>query len=254
MRHGPRASQRRPDVTTRDARHAGRPAIDLRRRDSATSSISGCAGNPPASSNSARVTNMPWSPVAMPVSRERRFISAATSRRTRGRPSMRTSKRPHRGRRSTVAGSASAATIATAASAGSRVSACRNSSTSPVATAAPAFICIARPRAAVSTTSACGRAARAVPSALPPSTTITSWPAARNGASDSSAATMPAASFSVGTTIDRRFFIAGPGGAPIARRAASACSAPRQRPRQGAGSDRQTSAPPQLEPWPAVQP
>ena len=109
MRHGPRASQRRPDVTTRDARHAGRPAIDLRRRDSATSSISGCAGKPPASSNSARVTNMPWSPVAMPVRRERRFISAATSRSTRGRPSMRTSKRPHR---AAGADCAPAATIA----------------------------------------------------------------------------------------------------------------------------------------------
>ena len=44
--------------------------------------------------NSLRRTKIAWSPVAMPLQRERRFIVHATSLSRRGRPSMRTSKRP----------------------------------------------------------------------------------------------------------------------------------------------------------------
>ena len=47
--------------------------------DSATSSISAIAGKPPTRSNASRVTNIAWSPVAMPVSRERKFIMSATN-------------------------------------------------------------------------------------------------------------------------------------------------------------------------------
>ncbi len=87
---------------------------------------------------------------------------------------------------------------------GSRESACRNSSTSPVATAAPAFICAARPAVRPNARSASGDASASVASVLPPSTTITSWPAARNGCSDASVATMRRASFRAGTMIETR--------------------------------------------------
>ena len=43
------------------------------------SSISAIGGKPPASLNTSRFTKIAWSPVAMPVSRERRFISRPTS-------------------------------------------------------------------------------------------------------------------------------------------------------------------------------
>ena len=72
----------------------------------------------------------------------------------------------------------------------------------PSRRAAPAFICRARPRGAAITRSASGAASLAVPSSLPPSATITSWPRARSGASAGSAAPMPAASFSAGTMIE----------------------------------------------------
>jgi hypothetical protein len=104
----------------------------------------------------------------MPVRRERRFIAVATTGSIRERPSIVTSKRPQR-RSARIASS-----IAAAASAGSRESACRNSSTSPAATAAPAFICEARPRGATITRSARGVAIATVASRLPPSATITS--------------------------------------------------------------------------------
>jgi hypothetical protein len=43
-------------------------------------------GNPPIEANSARSTNIPWSPVAMPVRRERAFIIAAIAGSQRERP------------------------------------------------------------------------------------------------------------------------------------------------------------------------
>jgi glycosyltransferase involved in cell wall biosynthesis len=55
----------------------GDQGIFVRRRRwlSATSSISGCIGKPPISRNWSRRTKMPWSPVAMPVQRERIFMA-----------------------------------------------------------------------------------------------------------------------------------------------------------------------------------
>ena len=198
VRHAPCRSQRRPEVTTRAARHAGRPARRRSVFDKATSSISGIGGKPPAASNNARVTNIAWSPVAMPVTRERRFIIAATHGNIRETPAIVTSKRPH-GRPA-----ASARAIACAASSGRRVSAWRNNNTSPCAAAAPAFIWRARPRGAASAASTSGIAISSVRSPLPPSTTMTSCPAARKGCSTASAASMSAASSSTGTMIESR--------------------------------------------------
>ena len=113
------------------------------------SSISGSDGKPPISSNSARATNIPWSPVAMPVSRERRFIIFATTGSSGERPSIATSNRPQR-----RPAPGSAAARRRSASAETWVSACRNTRRSPPATRAPAFICAARPRSLSTTRSA----------------------------------------------------------------------------------------------------
>ena len=74
---------------------------------------------------------------------------------------------------------------------------------SPVAFSAPAFICVARPRGADTTLSARSRARWTVASRLPPSTTTTSTPSARIGASASKAAAMRSPSLSTGTMIDK---------------------------------------------------
>ena len=87
--------------------------------------MSGMAGKPPASPNSERRTKMPWSPVAMPVRRERRFIIRRRACSTHGLPPIVTSKRPQDAPRDT------ASPIAAAAVAGSSESACRKSRTSP---------------------------------------------------------------------------------------------------------------------------
>jgi hypothetical protein len=58
--------------------------------------MSGITGKPPAASKALRSTKIAWSPVAMPVQRERPFIMHATAFSTHGRPSMVTSKRPQR--------------------------------------------------------------------------------------------------------------------------------------------------------------
>src|SRR5690606_19275347 len=55
-----------------------------------------------------------------------------------------------------------------------RLSAWRNSNTSPRARRAPAFICLALPRSAATTNAPAAAARAGVPSSLPPSTTITS--------------------------------------------------------------------------------
>ena len=114
-------------------------------------------------------------------------------------------------------------------------SACRNSRTSPDAAQAPAFICAARPGRAAKARSASGEASARVASVLPPSTTITSCPAARSGCSATSEATMRRASLRAGMTIETRTGWARTGGTDGIRGG-------------------QASAPPQLEPWPAVQP
>ena len=118
--------------------------------------------------------NIAWSPVAMPVARERRFIIRATTISKGWEPAIATSNRPH-GR------AASAAAISRSASAGNSVSAWRNNSAVPLAAAAPALSWAPRPRGAAITRVACGLAASTVPSVDPPSTTITSAPRRTNG-------------------------------------------------------------------------
>ena len=134
----------------------------------------------------------------MPVTSERQFMKPEIMARSGLRPSIRTSKRPQ-----CHAVSRRPSSTRLSASGGSIVSAWRNSSTSPVAAAAPAFICAPRPRGAAITRSASGPAISTVRSRLPPSTTITSAPRARNGASADSAAPMRAASSSTGTMMER---------------------------------------------------
>jgi hypothetical protein len=219
----PCSSQRRLAVTSLGSRQTGR-ACRLRARDRAISSIRGVSGKPPAAEKTGRVTNMPWSPVAMPVRQDRRFMDRSTRRSRRCAPDRQTSKRPHEAPRPTAASSVGAA------SAGTRVSACRNQNTSPEATRVPAFIWDALPRGAVTTRSARLDARTGVPSLLPPSTTMISWPVARKGARSRSVCPIPSASFSAGMMIERR---------DIADQS-PACAA--------------ESAPPQLDPCPAVQP
>ena len=67
---------------------------------------------------------------------------------------------------------------------------------------APAFIWAARARCATIARSASGPVSARVASLLPPSTTIVSQPAARNGARRSRLATIPATSFRTGRTIE----------------------------------------------------
>ena len=172
VRSTPRRSQRRPEVATRARKEAGGPRrfIALLK---AMSSMSAICGKP---AKASRRTKIAWSPVAMALSRERRFIAQATTASSRCRPSMVTSNRPH----SLLF---KAFEINSSARAGRRVSACRKTSASPPACRAPAFICKARPRGASMTRSQSGRARAGVPSSLPPSATITSWPRPRSGAS-----------------------------------------------------------------------
>ena len=165
------------------------------------SSISAMGGNPPARSNALRPMNMAWSPVAMPVRRERRFMDQAITASMGCSPSMCTSKRPQA---CCVLCWPIASRTSLSASVGRRVSACRNSSASPRAALAPAFICTARPREVCMTISASPlpRARSAVPSWLPPSTTTISAPRDRAVCSACKAARMPALSFSTGTMMD----------------------------------------------------
>ena len=73
VRVTPSRSQRRAEVTARLRTHNG-GEIAFRRSDIATSSMSGISGNPPARENASCVMNIAWSPVAMPVTRDRRLI------------------------------------------------------------------------------------------------------------------------------------------------------------------------------------
>jgi hypothetical protein len=75
---------------TRSRTHAGRECRFISRLN-AISSIRGSRGNP---AKASRRTKIAWSPVAMPVSRERRFIAPATTASSGWRASIRTSKRP----------------------------------------------------------------------------------------------------------------------------------------------------------------
>ena len=81
----PHYAARLPAPPRRDARSRRQSGGETRfsRLLSATSSISASAGNPPTLANESRATKIAWSPVAIPVSRERRFISQATSREQR---------------------------------------------------------------------------------------------------------------------------------------------------------------------------
>jgi hypothetical protein len=103
----------------------------------------------------------------------------------------------------TARGSASASKMRPAASDGASVSAWRNHSTSPRAAQAPACICVPRPRSHLMTRAPRPSATSAVPSALPPSTTMTSTsPPTRRAAS--SVAPMERASSSAGMMTESR--------------------------------------------------
>ncbi len=121
-------------------RQAGGPRRFMRRQK-ATSSMSAISGKP---GKASRRTKIAWSPVAMPVRRERRFIAQATTFSSGWRPSISTSNLPQRC-------SFNDAWTSSSACGGRRVSACRKSSISPVAARAAAFICSARPRGAFKT-------------------------------------------------------------------------------------------------------
>ena len=205
MRAIPLRSQRRLEVTAAARRHAGRERARSVRLN-ATSSISAMSGKPPTASNAARATKIAWSPVAMPLSRDRRFIARSTTRSIGCAPSSRTSNRPH----SRPRVSSASRTIATQPR-GSLVSAWRNSSTRPRAASAPAFIWRARPRGASRTRSLRGCAARGVPSRLPPSTTITSTSRPRADWSGWSERASVAASSSTGMTTEIAGGVAGAG-------------------------------------------
>ena len=144
------------------------------------SSISGMSAKPPTDSKAARATKIAWSPVAMPVRRERAFISAATTGSSGWRPAIRTSNRPQ-----TRPVAASASRISRSALGGQarvgvqehagcrrRPPARRRSSGAPGREARPGQVGPGRARATVS-------------SWLPPSTMTTMAPRARNGASAS---------------------------------------------------------------------
>src|SRR6266566_1083477 len=160
-------------------------------------------------------------------------MNQATTDKTGERPSILTSKRPQtRPERSRPL------STTWSTSAGTRVSACRKSSTSLDACSAPAFICSARPRDARMTRSARGRARCTVASRLPPSTTMTPVPRARRSASASSAAAMPSPSSSTGMMIDSFDMRQGPacmrgillhGGRPAPRRSSGGRGGLRQR-------------------------
>ena len=175
--------------------------------------------------NAARVTNMAWSPVAMPVRRERRFIMRATSGEQRRRPRYARRSGPRRGR---IAPDHRQPSVS--AFSGSRVSACRNSRTSPLGRRRAGIhlhgAAARRGEHVVGERARRGRACRPGCRRRPRST---STPRARDTArAPCNAASIPAASSSTGMMID------------------SALAA--------AHSAASFSAPPQLEPWPAVQP
>ena len=226
VRSTPSRSQRRPEVVTRARRQAGGDRR-LRRRDSAMSSISAMSGKPPAASKASRVTKIAWSPVAMPVRRERRFISAATTRSSGCPPSIRTSKRPQ-----------CAAPLAPRPSSDQRVGVGRQRACRRAGTAARRRVAAARAgvhlrgaaaRRREHPVGAAGAASATVPSRLPPSTTITSAPRARSGAS----------------AVERR----GDAGGLVEDRHDDGEAA-----HAAVHSAASFRAPPQLDPWPAVQP
>ena len=200
MRHTPRVCQRRAEVSTRSRKHTGR-AIFLSRWLNAMSSIKGISGKPPTSKNAFRRTKIHWSPVALPLHRERIFIIKAIVRNIKSgcRPDVisATSKRPH-----AVCGCLSARVTSSSAFAGSRVSACRNSNVSPIAIAAPAFCCAALPRCALTTRMSKRFPTARVSSALLPSTRMTSTPFEIIGFSADKASCNRAASLKTGIMIE----------------------------------------------------
>src|SRR6266508_1124605 len=157
-------------------------------------------------SKTSRQTKMAWSPVEIPLHRERWFMSQAIILNT-GR---RLSKRPP-----TTPGSLTAASTAASAPPGSSVSAWRKSRMSPRAARAPAFIWRARPRGLSSRRTRGKRAAAAlVASVLPPSTRMTSAAGKRLSRSGRSRARLVASSRAGITMLIRRRAGAGASGAP----------------------------------------
>ena len=141
--------QRLAELISRSPTHTGREYV-FRARLKAMSSIRGIEGIPPICWYSDRRTNIPWSPVTMDVSDERRFIINATQTSIGCRSDKAISNRPH-----CALWFSRASSISWSAFSGTPASACRNQKTEPFAAAAPARICKARPRVALITLSVC---------------------------------------------------------------------------------------------------
>ena len=191
-----------PSAGRRSTARCGRQAggeICFSRALSATSSISGMSGNPPAASNAARRTNIAWSPVAMPLRRERRSCRRRRPRAAASRPAMRTSKRPQRAPRKR-----SRATSGAASGGKPRIGMQEEERVAASQCAAPAFICAraaARRLRATRSASRGGERRRAVRAAAVDDDHFVPAPRAAAQAR-SSAATICCASSSAGTMIE----------------------------------------------------
>ena len=135
-------SQRRLDVTRRDFMQKGGD-IFFRLLLISISSIRGIGANPPILAKASRLTNISWSPVQIPVSRDRLFIKPSMIRNSGCVPLNRTSNRPQ-----DFSDDQKSVHRQESNSAGNTLSACRNIRMSPVAASAPLFIWLARPAAA----------------------------------------------------------------------------------------------------------
>ena len=174
VRSVPCFCQRRPEVTTRSRRHAGaRNGFQCLRERDVFHERNRTRIAPPA----RRLRAARRSP-----GRRWRSRSGAIARSSSPRQSPATRRLPRSRRRSAPMHGARRARDRSRR-ARLREGSCLRAGRGvrpPRATAAPAFICEARPRGASITRSANAMAMERVASRLPPSTTITSAPAARN--------------------------------------------------------------------------
>ena len=197
----PRASQRRPEVTTRSRRQAAATGACSRALECDVLHQRDCREPADRGERGAR--------------HEDRLVAGRDAGQARARVHQPARPTASSGLRPSIAHVEAAPARAggrerrraprASAPGGRRVSACRKSSTSPVAASRAGVHLRSRGRAA--RRSRGRRAARRAPrvaSRLPPSTTITSWPAARSGCSAASVAAMPAASSSAGMMMESR--------------------------------------------------
>ena len=135
----------------------------------------------------------------MPVKQDRRFMNQAMTGSRTCPPSMAASNRPQA---SLVL--LSPFKIIASARSGSWVSAWRNSKTSPLASLAPAFIWLDRPRAERTSASTSPSVKAQVSSKLPPSAIMTSCPRCRKACKPCNSRVIRVASLRVGTMMEMR--------------------------------------------------